>query len=146
MISINSKILKIFPVSFFLSHYPRYSSGSMLTRLLPKYTKLAAYRLIFLHDPLKILCVCVQALMQHPRPLLPWEEAQTSHPQPFSYPLMGGSGLIKLLSKTRRDEFSSFHLPCHPFNSADIHWLLFTYVQKKNPTCTHTQKPHKGRV
>lgn len=77
VISINSKILKILPPYsfFFLSHYPRYSSGSMLTRLLPKYTKLAAYRLIFLHDPLKILCVCVQALMQHPRPLLPLEEA-----------------------------------------------------------------------
>lgn len=49
--------------------------GSLLTRLLPKYTKLAAYRLIFLHDPLKILCVCAQALMQRPRLLLPLEEA-----------------------------------------------------------------------
>ena len=75
VISINSKILKIFPPSFFfLSHYPRYSRGTMLSRLLPKYTKLAAYQLIFLHDPLKILCVCTRALTQHPRPLLPLEE------------------------------------------------------------------------
>ena len=77
VISINSKILKIFPPSFFfffLSHYPRYSRGTMLSRLLPKYTKLAAYQLIFLHDPLKILCVCTQALTQHPRLLLPLEE------------------------------------------------------------------------
>lgn len=75
VISINSKVLKIFLPFFSSSHYPRYSSGSLFTHLLPKYTKLAAYQLIFLHDPLKILCVCAQALMQRPSLLLPLEKA-----------------------------------------------------------------------
>lgn len=52
-----------------------------------------------------------------------------ANPQPFPYPLTGGLGLIKLLSKTRRDEFPSSHLPCHPFNSAEIHSFLFSYVK-----------------
>lgn len=52
-----------------------------------------------------------------------------ANPQPFPYLLTGGLGLIKLLSKTRRDEFPSFHLPCHPFNSAEIHSFLFSYVK-----------------
>lgn len=52
-----------------------------------------------------------------------------ANPQPSPYPLTGGLSLIKLLSKTRRDEFPSFHLPCHPFNSAEIHSFLFTYVK-----------------
>lgn len=52
-----------------------------------------------------------------------------ANPQPFPYPLTGGLGLIKLLSKTRRDEFPSFHLPCHPFNSAEIHSFPFSYVK-----------------
>lgn len=52
-----------------------------------------------------------------------------TNPQPSPYPLTGGLGLIKLLSKTRRDEFPSFHLPCHPFNSAEIRSFLFTCVK-----------------
>lgn len=52
-----------------------------------------------------------------------------ANPQPLPYPLTGGLGLIKLLSKTRRDEFPSFHLPCHPFNSAEIRSFLFSYVK-----------------
>lgn len=52
-----------------------------------------------------------------------------ANPQPSPYPLTGGLGLIKLLSKTRRDEFPSIHLPCHPFNSAEIRSFLFTYVK-----------------
>lgn len=52
-----------------------------------------------------------------------------ANPQPFPYPLTGGLGLIKLLSKTRRDEFPSSHLPCHPFNSAEIHSFLFSYAK-----------------
>lgn len=52
-----------------------------------------------------------------------------ANPQPFPCPLTGGLGLIKLLSKTRRDEFPSFHLPCHPFNSTESGSFLFSYVK-----------------
>lgn len=86
------KYLKLFSFasssfSFLSSHHSGYSSGSERTHFLPKYTKLAAYLLIFLHDPLKILSLYVC-----PRPLLPSEEAQTSQSSAFPLPTHRGPG------------------------------------------------------
>lgn len=69
-----------------------------------------------------------------------------ANPQPFPYPLTGGLGLIKLLSKTRRDEFPSFHLPCRPFNSAEIRSFLFSYVKTgKGGACIEGDRQGRER-
>lgn len=70
-----------------------------------------------------------------------------ANPQPFPYPLTGGLGLIKLLSKTRRDEFPSFHLPCHPFNSAEIQSFLLSYVkmERGEPALRGTCREGSGK-
>lgn len=137
MVFFFSLSLLSFPPSFpFLSlppsHHSGYSSERRHTHLLLKYPKLTAYLLIFLHDPLRILTLSFSFSLCVQQCFLPLEGAQ-AEPVLMSFPylLIGGLGLIKLLSKTRRDEFPSSFFPCHPFKSAEIHSLRFTHVLQK---------------